>query len=226
MAKATIDKKTITFLKNVKKNNNREWFQKNKGKYEDALDNIKIFVQALEAEMNKHDVIEKSKIFRIYRDVRFSKDKSPYKTNFAIFLSRAGTHRRGGYYLHLEPGSSMIGGGFWKPEPADLKRIRKEFEMDDKPMRKIMNSATFKKHFGTLKGDSVKTAPKGFDKDHPAIDLIRMKSFVVSKDIKDMDITGDKFLSEVNTTFKAMRKYFDYMSEVLTTDLNGVSLLK
>lgn len=225
MAKATIDKKTITFLKNIKKNNNREWFQENKPKYEAAHEDIKAFVAALEEELNKHDSIEKSKIFRIYRDVRFSKDKTPYKNSFGISFTRAGAQRRGGYYLHIEPGASMIGGGFWRPESADLKRIRQEFERDDKPIRKIINSATFKKHFGQLEGESVKTAPKGFDKEHPAIDLIKMKSFIVRKDIKDSDITSDVFLKEVNGTFKAMRKYFDYMSEVLTTDLNGVSLI-
>ena len=219
-------KKPSRFLKTLKKNNNRDWFNENKEKYEAAHQNIKDFIAALEAELNKHDVIEKSKLFRIYRDVRFSKDKTPYKNSFGMSFTRAGADRRGGYYLHIEPGASMIGGGFWKPDAADLKRIRKEFERDDKSIRKIINSATFKKHFGQIEGESVKTAPKGFDKDHPAIDLIRMKSFIVRKDFKDSDITSESFLKEVNATFKAMRKYFDYMTEVLTTDLNGVSLLK
>ncbi len=225
MGKVQIENSTLTFLKNIKKNNNREWFQKNKSKYETANLNIKDFVASLEEEMNKHDVIEKSKIFRIYRDVRFSKDKTPYKNSFGIGFTRAGANRRGGYYLHIEPGATMVGGGFWQPSSADLKRIRKEFERDDKEIRKIINSATFKKHFGELHGDAVKTAPKGFDKEHPAIDLIRMKSFTVHKYFKNTEVSDPKFLKEVNNTYKAMRKYFDYMTSVLTTDLNGVSLI-
>ncbi len=226
MSKATLDKSTIAFLRNIKKNNNRDWFTKNKDKFTIAQDDVKQFIQALVDEMSKHDVIEKHKLFRIYRDVRFSKDKTPYKSSFGISFNRAGASRRGGYYLHIEPGGkTFVGGGFWQPNPEDLKRIRKEFEHDDKPIRKIINSASFKKHFGSLSGESVKTAPKGFSKDHPAIDLIRMKSFTVGKSFKDSDVTSPTFIKEVNSTFKAMRKYFDYMSSVLTTDLNGVSLI-
>ena len=221
----TIHADTIGFLKNLAKNNNRDWFQKNKPKYDAALKNIKDFVAGLNEGLNKKDVIEKSKTFRIYRDVRFSKDKSPYKEYFGSSFTRAGASRRGGYYLHLEPGNTFVGGGFWAPNPADLKRIRDEFVLDDKPIRKIIASKSFKKHFGELQGDAVKTAPKGFSKEHPAIDLIRMKQFTVSRQFSDAEVLDKKFEKEVIKTFEAMRPYFDYMTEVLTTDLNGVSLL-
>ena len=221
----TIQPDTIKFLKSISKNNNRDWFQKNKAKYEAALGNIKEFVKAVEAGLNEKDVIEKSKTFRIYRDVRFSKDKSPYKEYFGSSFTRAGASRRGGYYVHLEPGNNFVGGGFWAPNPADLKRIRDEIAMDDKPMRKIISSKNFKKYFGELQGEAVKTAPKGFSKDHPAIDLIRMKQFTVSRQFSDDEVLNKNFKKEVVKTFEAMRPYFDYMTQVLTTDLNGVSLI-
>lgn len=221
----TILPDTIGFLKSISVNNNKDWFQKNKPKYDAALDNIKAFVSAVEKDLNQNDVIEKSKTFRIYRDVRFSKDKAPYKEYFGSSFMRASAARRGGYYLHIEPGNSFVGGGFWAPNPADLKRIRDEFEMDDKPIRKIIADKTFKKYFGSLHGEAVKTAPKGFDKDHPAIDLIRMKQFTVTRQFSDEEVLAKNFQKEVVKTYEAMRPYFDYMSEVLTTDLNGVPLI-
>ncbi|MEZ4954012.1 MAG: DUF2461 domain-containing protein [Saprospiraceae bacterium] len=221
----TILPDTIDFLKSISVNNNKDWFQKNKPKYDAALDNIKAFVSAVEKDLNVNDVIEKSKTFRIYRDVRFSKDKAPYKEYFGSSFMRASAARRGGYYLHIEPGNSFVGGGFWAPNPADLKRIRDEFAMDDKPIRKIIADKTFKKYFGSLHGEAVKTAPKGFDKDHPAIDLIRMKQYTVTRQFSDEEVLAKNFQKEVVKTYEAMRPYFDYMSEVLTTDLNGVSLL-
>lgn len=221
----TILPDTIDFLKSISVNNNKDWFQKNKPKYDAALDNIKAFVSAIEKDLNVNDVIEKSKTFRIYRDVRFSKDKAPYKEYFGSSFMRASAARRGGYYLHIEPGNSFVGGGFWAPNPADLKRIRDEFAMDDRPIRKIIADKTFKKYFGSLHGEAVKTAPKGFDKNHPAIDLIRMKQFTVTRQFSDEEVLAKNFQKEVVKTYEAMRPYFDYMSEVLTTDLNGVSLL-
>jgi uncharacterized protein (TIGR02453 family) len=221
----TILPDTIDFLKSISVNNNKDWFQKNKPKYDAALDNIKAFVSDVEKDLNVNDVIEKSKTFRIYRDVRFSKDKAPYKEYFGSSFMRASAARRGGYYLHIEPGNSFVGGGFWAPNPADLKRIRDEFAMDDRPIRKIIADKTFKMYFGSLHGEAVKTAPKGFDKDHPAIDLIRMKQFTVTRQFSDEEVLAKNFQKEVVKTYEAMRPYFDYMSEVLTTDLNGVSLL-
>lgn len=113
------------------------------------------------------------KMFRIYRDVRFSKNKQPYKNHLAVSYHRRKPHLRGGYYLHIEPGNSFIACGFWDPKPDDLLRIRKEFEMDDVYIRKILNDPDFVSTFGNLQGEEVKTAPKGFDKNHPAIDLIK-----------------------------------------------------
>ncbi|MFK7809877.1 MAG: DUF2461 domain-containing protein [Saprospiraceae bacterium] len=227
MSKQTfIPAATLTFLRQLKKNNNREWFQENKNRYDNALVSIKAFRDAYQAEMEKTDEIEDSKIFRIYRDVRFSKDKSPYKGHFRGYLRRASKARRGSYYFNFQPGgNSMIGGGFYNPNSADLKLIRDHIAADDKPLRKIIKNATFKKYFGTLQGEQVKTAPKGFDKEHPAIDLLRYKQFYVFRNFKDKEISDPGFLKEAVKTSKSYRAFFDYMSEILTTNLNGESLL-
>jgi len=223
----TIPKSAFSFLTELGKNNNREWFNENKPKFKEQEAIVKSFFNHLMEEMNEHDDIETVKVFRIYRDIRFSKDKTPFKKSLSGSFKRATPSLRGGYYLHLEPGATMIGGGFWNPSKEDLYRIRKEFEMDDEPMRKIMKSNKFKEFFGQhgLHGEELKSAPRDFDKDHPAIDLIRKKSFIVRRDFTDKEVHAKDFLDQANQTFKAMRPYFDYMSEVLTTNLNGESLL-
>jgi len=221
-----IQASTLQFLKDLSANNNREWFQANKDRYESALDNMKQFARAVENGLGETDLLESATLFRIYRDVRFSKDKSPYKNNFGLGLSRATKRLRGGYYLQIEPGGSFVGGGFWQPNTEDLKRIRAEFAIDDRPIREIMADPDFRKYFDILQGEELKTAPQGFDRDHPAIDLLRKKSFVVKRNFTDAAVTDDSFLQEVTHTFRAMRPYFDYMSMVLTTNLNGESILE
>ena len=212
---------TLQFLRDVAANNERDWFQQNKARYEAAQSNMQDFVKAVEQELGKTDHLEGSKLFRIYRDVRFSKDKAPYKNYFGASFKRATKLRRGGYYLQAEPGNSFVGGGFWGPSAQDLKRIREEFAADDKPIRAILADATFKKYFGPLQGEELKTAPSGFDRDHPAIGLIRKKQFVVMRKFSDREVAGDDFLHQVRLTFEAMRPYFNYMSAVLTTNLDG-----
>ncbi|NNE29053.1 MAG: DUF2461 domain-containing protein [Saprospiraceae bacterium] len=226
MAKLThLDPSVFTFLRKVGKNNNRDWFKTNKQSYLDANEHFKAFAEALKTEMEKYDNIEKMKLFRIYRDTRFAKDKTPYKTSLSGSFTRATKKLRGGYYFHCEPGNkSVVAGGFWQPNPADLKRMREEIAMDDKPLRKILKSASFKKHWGEIEGDVVKTAPKGYSKDHPAIDLLRHKSFIVTHHFKDKEVTSPGFVKELLKYFKAMAPLFNYMSEVLTTDINGTPL--
>lgn len=210
------------FLRELSQNNNREWFQAHKAEYEAIVKENKKFFEAIYAELQETDSIQKMHIFRIYRDVRFKKDKTPYKQNFGVSFSRTKPLLRGGYYLHLEPDNSFVGGGFWNPSPEDLLRIRKEFELDVEPINKIVNDEVFKQYFGELKGeDGVKTAPKGFDKNHPAIHLIRKKQFVLMRPFTDEEVFAPNFKEEVIKTFLAERPFFDYMSDVLTTNLNG-----
>ena len=222
----TISKTTLDFLTLLKKNNNRDWFNEHKPAFQVEQTKAKDFYNAVIDGLNTHDEIEKLKIFRIYRDVRFSKDKTPYKPHFAGHFVRGTKRLRGGYYLRIRPGESFLAGGFWEPNKEDLLRIRKEFEMDTTEIREILNNKTFVKHFGKLQGNALKTAPRGFDKEHPDLDLIRMKQFIITREFTDDEVLNPNFIDEVEKSFKAMRPYFDYMSEVLTTDLNGVSLIE
>ena len=220
----TIDKSTIQFLKKLKKNNTREWFHDNKASYKQAHDNFKSVIADVETEMNKIDVIEKVKHFRIYRDVRFSKDKTPYNTHFSASISREGAHRRGGYYLRISTEGHFIVGGFWNPEPKDMKLIRGHIAAEPNRLRKVLKSKTFTNYFGELHGEQVKTAPKGFSKDDKAIDLLRYKQLLAHKQIKEGDVVAANYVKEVVKTFKAMHPFFNYMTDILTHDLDGIPL--
>lgn len=225
---STIQQSTLSFLKELEENNNRDWFTENKPKFVKENEQFISFADALLNEFKKYDNLEtqngKKSVFRIYRDVRFSKDKTPYKKHFSGSFKRATKLLRGGYYFHIEPNNSFIGGGFWGPNSADLLRIRKEIATDASELREIISSPTFTETFGELKGDKLKTAPRGFDKEHPDVDLLQFKQFIISKKISDTELLDPNFYKEVSRIFNAMRPFFDYMSAVLTTDENGMPL--
>lgn len=223
-----VPRASLTFLKDLKKNNTREWMANHKSRYQDSEKVLKELYATIKAGLNETDEIEKLKIFRINRDIRFSKDKTPYNVHRSASFSRAGAHRRGGYYLRIEPGDkSVIAGGFFNPETADLKRIRTEFHLDASEIRDILNDSAFAKAFpnGFETTNAVKTAPRDFDKNDPNIDLIKLKSFVVRREFTDREVMQSDFSETVVSHYKLLRPYFDYMSDVLTTDLNGESIL-
>ncbi|MFH6769302.1 DUF2461 domain-containing protein [Gaetbulibacter aquiaggeris] len=222
----TISPSVFDFLKKLEKNNNREWFNAHKKEFKSIETDIKKIYNVVFDNLKTHDDVDKVKIFRIYRDVRFSKNKQPYKTHFGGSFLRVKPGLRGGYYLHIAPNNeSFIATGFWEPNKEDLLRIRKEFEMDDEEIRNIINEKSFKNIWGDLVGDELKSAPKGFNKEHQAIDLIRKKQYIFTKKYTDTEVLDADFLSDINTAFQAIRPYFNYMSDALTTDLNGVSLI-
>ena len=222
-----IPKDVLKFLKNLSQNNNREWFNDHKKEFKALQAKVKEFYNMIYNNLNVHDEVDKLKLFRIYRDIRFSKNKTPYKTHFGGSFHRKKPELRGGYYLQISPNDgSFLATGFWDPKKEDLYRIRKEFEMDDSEFRDIINTSAFRSTWGELMGDEVKTAPKGFSKEHPAIDLIRKKQFIFTRPFTDKEVTSEGFLEEIDKSFKTIRPYFDYMSDVLTTDLNGVSLIE
>ncbi len=228
MSLAGIPPSTLKFLRDLSVNNNREWFKANKPRYQTEHEHMIAFANRLLTEMQKLDELVpmsgKQSLFRIYRDIRFSKDKSPYKRHFSGRLKRATKWKRGGYYYHIEPGASFVAGGFWGPNSADLKRIRQEIAADPDSMRRLVADRTFKRTFGQLRGDQLKTSPQGYSRDHPAIGLLRYKHFLLIREFADEEVMDDRFLKELVRTYQRMRPFFDYMSEVLTTDANGVPI--
>lgn len=221
-----IPQRVFTFLNNLKENNTREWMQEHKKEYLTNEKALKSFYEMVKNGLNETDEIEKVKIFRINRDVRFSNNKTPYNVHRSASFSRLGAHRRGSYYVRFEPGASMIGGGFFGPDPADLLRIRKEFEMDTSEIKQILLGPKFKNIFGDFNQEyAVKTAPKGFSKEDPNIEFIRLKSYFFTHTYIDEEVFAPDFSNKVVSHLKLLRPFFDYMSDVLTTDLNGVSLI-
>lgn len=221
----SISKKTFSFLNKLAKNNNRDWFEAHKPEFKRLEADVKLFYARVQENLNVHDEIEKMKMFRIYRDVRFSKDKTPYKTHFAGSFSRLGAHLRGGYYLRIKPMGTFVATGFWEPNKEDLFRIRKEIEMDSSDFQRVINESSFKEIWGGLVGEEVKTAPKGFDKEHADIALIRKKQFIFVRNFSDKEVLKKSFVHEVDESFRAIRPFFDLMGEILTTNLNGESIL-
>lgn len=224
-----IEKSTYTFLRNLAKNNNREWFAAHKEEYHMAHANVQEFVDALIARMNRHDHIEtpngKKALYRIYNDVRFSKNKEPYTSKFSGRLQRLKPMLRGGYYFTLKPGESRVGCGFTYPNSEDLNRIRMDIQYNYKDWNKILKGKKLRSTFGEMLGEQVKTTPKGFSKDDPAIELLRYKQFWFVRYFSDKEVLADNFLNEVDKTYRAIRPFFDYMSEVLGTDLNGEPII-
>src|ERR1700749_2424008 len=224
-----IKKETFAFLKTLAKNNNRDWFNEHKDVYTQAYNNMIEFTDALLVEMNKHDHIEtasgKKGLFRIYKDVRFSKDKTPYNTYWHGHFKRATKQLRGGYYFRIEPGNSYISGGFWGPEPKDLQRIREDIEINHNDWKKLLTNKTLVNAFGKMRGEQLSSAPRGYDKSSPAINLLRYKQFIFRHEFTDKEVLSSDFVHKANDVFKKLRPFFDYMSEVLTTDANGISII-
>lgn len=206
-----IEKSTLDFLKKLSAHNDRDWFNANKAKYLSAQENVIAFADHLIAAMNKHDLIEtpsgKKSIYRIYNDVRFSKDKTPYNPRFAGYLKRAKPFLRGGYYWWIKPGGSHVGCGFAYPHPDDLKRIRHDISVNYEDWQKMLLSKTITSTFGSMQGDRVKTAPQGFDKTHPAIELLRYKQFWFERSFTDEEVLHKNFLQQVNKTYKSIRPF-------------------
>jgi uncharacterized protein (TIGR02453 family) len=226
---STIQKESFTFLKKLAKNNDRDWFNAHKEEYLKAHENLIVFADALLDEMNKHDKIEtesgKKSLHRIYRDVRFSKIKTPYNAHWGGGFRRATKQLRGGYYYHLEPGNSFAVGGFWGPNSEDMKRIREDIDLNHEDWRKLLKDKMFVKTFGSLQGEKLSSAPRGYEKDHPAIDLLNYKQFLLIHTFTDEEVLSAGFYKKINEVYIKMRPYFNYMSEVLTTDANGVVMV-
>lgn len=215
----------FAFFSKLEHNNKHEWFEAHKAAFKGLETSVKQFGEALKDQLNTHDSIDRFKLFRIYRDVRFSKDKTPYKTHFGLTWHRTKPELRGGYYLHLKPKDIFLACGFWDPNPADLKPIRQELALDGDEYRELINKPNFKNTWSELHGDAVKTAPKGYDKDHPHIDLLRLKQHLFSVRYTEKEATAPDFLHRLDAALQAVRPFVDYMSDVLTTNADGERLV-
>lgn len=218
----TISTETIKFLADLDKNNNREWFLANKKRYEAAKKNFADFVDELIAGVTKFEpevAGQKAKdcTFRINRDVRFSANKAPYKNNMGASISKGGKKSSSaGYYVHIQPGEVFIAGGCWMPEGDNLKKIRDAIDYDYEKFDKIVNAKEAKKLFGELSDEGkLKTAPKGYPKDHPALEYLKHKSFVFYHKIEGSQVTAPDFGNTVLSGFKAMKPLCDFLNEAL-----------
>ncbi len=216
-----IEPEIFDFLKELAINNNREWFSANRDYYNRVRSNFIAFVQEVIDRLAKENKYLKgleaeSCIFRINRDIRFSADKSPYKTNFGALIMRGGRkniHRFAGNYIHIEPGESMLAGGAYMPPTPWLNAIREKISEEPERFTDIILNKNFKRLFGEIENDKLKNAPKGFSSDHPYIELIKYKSYNVVNYIKDKDVISDDFLDYVVRVMLAMKPFNDFLNE-------------
>ena len=217
----TIKKSTLDYLKTISKNNNRDWFLENKLKYNEARGNFETFVHEL---INEIIIFEpllkglevKSCVYRFNRDIRFSNDKSPYKTHFGAFIVRGGKKngdKLAGYYFHIEPGKSIIAGGAYMPPAPWLSAIREKIDDDPSGIREIIHNKDFVKYFGKIDGERLKKAPKGYPSDHPDIELLKMKSYLVFNEVKDSFAISNELFKHTISVFKAMKPLNDFLND-------------
>ena len=217
-----IENGTFTFLKKLAKNNDREWFQANKKLYDDAQANMVEFAGKLLGEISQFDeavygLDPRKCVFRIYRDVRFSKDKSPYKINLSLYIAPGGRKPvEPGYYFHVQPGASFIAGGKHSPDSPELLKIRNAIVRDRDEFVKIVETKEFKRRFGELRGERLKTVPKGFDADDPAIEYLKLKSFTAVTDVSDDKfLTSPEFLKHAAETARAIHPLNVFLRKAL-----------
>ncbi|MFD1000146.1 DUF2461 domain-containing protein [Ohtaekwangia kribbensis] len=213
----------LKFLKDLAKNNDREWFEKNKPKYLEAKESFDEVVANLLGEMIKFDdslggLDPKKLVFRIYRDVRFSKDKRPYKNNFGAAMSAEGKGLgTPGYYFQIQPGNqSFVAIGLFQPQPEILAKVRQEIDYNGDNLKKIFNEKKFKSNFSKFWDEgALKKAPKGYAPDHAYADWLKLKSFVVTHEFKDSEVTDKKFMKTVVETLKSAKPLNDFLKEAL-----------
>lgn len=217
-----LQKATIDFLSKLEKNNNKNWFDANRDAYEAAKADFEIFVAHIHGKLAKiepkmTDQKPKNSIFRIFRDVRFSKDKTPYKPHFSAYFSRGGRKAPdAGYYVHVQPGGkSFVAGGLWMPEGPLLKSARQEIDYNFKEFQSILNKASFKKLYPKLEGEQLKTLPQGYTADNPAIEFLKMKSFIASAKLTDKEIASKDAETVILERFTAMKPLVEFLNRAL-----------
>ena len=211
----------IKFLAELKANNNKEWFDKNRDRYQESRQKMLFMTELFNTEIRKFDtdiplLDPKDCLFRIFRDVRFSNDKTPYKVNMGSFIAKGG--RKGiwpGYYFHIEPGASFVGGGLYMPEANILKAVRTEIGDNGDELNELLNRPSFKKFFPELYDDQLKTAPKGYPTDHKYIHLLKYKSYAVGSVLDDKLVTGPDFIPYTIEAFREMQLVNSFLTEAM-----------
>lgn len=216
-----LEPQTLKFLTQLKKNNNKPWFDAHRAQYEAARIDFSNFFQLVIDALQKTDttitgITSKECLFRINRDIRFSKNKTPYKSNFGASLKRGGRKSGfAGYYFHCEPGHSFIGGGLWMPEAQPLKNVRQEIDYNWDEFQEILKEKNFKKIYGDLyKGQdvSLSTIPKGYEKDNPAAEYVKLKSFIAETKINDEELTKASLHKKTVTAFAALLPLLNFIN--------------
>ena len=215
---------TIRFLKDLKKNNQKAWFDNHRKEYENAKQDFGNFIQFLIDRHSKKDptigaLKAKDCLFRINRDIRFAKDKSPYKTNFGASINRGGKKSVfAGYYFHCEPGESFVGGGIWMPMPAETKQIRQEIDYGFDEFKKIISGKKFKSVYGgdLYRGEdaSLKKPPQGFEKDNPAAEYLKLKSWLVMKPVSDAELSAKELGKTALEAFEALQPLLQFINRI------------
>lgn len=217
----TIPSNIFKLLADLKTNNNREWYQENKDSFVGLENDFKTFGTHVAERLEEFDNINRAKLYRLYRDIRFSKDKTPFHTHRGYSFFRKG---KGEYYMHIESGNSYAIVGYWDITKEDLTNLRQEFAFDTTEIKNILSDAQFKKYFSGLLPFEVKTAPRGFDKDHENIEFIRKKSLLVKHSFTDEEVLSDQFSDKIMEVYKTGYPFLQYINDVLNTDENGEPL--
>ena len=213
----------LDFLNELSKNNNREWFNENKPRYQELYQSMVLFSEMVINEVKTFDssvagIEPKKSVFRIYRDVRFSKDKSPYKTNMGMFITPGGKNAgMAGYYLHLEPTQSFIAGGIYMPPSKQLNAVRREIFNNASEFKEIIEDAGFKEYYGELQGEKLKRNPKDFPADFEEIELLKFKSYIVSHNFTNEDLKSPDFFGKVIDGFETLHPFNRYLNQALLT---------
>lgn len=214
-------KAIFSFLEELKQNNHKEWFEANKERFKACRADFEVLVQKVIDQLATEDaslegVKAKDCIFRIYRDVRFSKDKTPYKTSFSACIAEGGRKSAGAIrYLHLEPGNTILAGGIYRPESDRLKKIRQEIDYNADPLKAILSDPGFTKYFNGLNGEKLKRPPKGYDSEHPDVELLKFKSYTVFHNMPDTGVLDSGFFEEGIKVFGAMSAFNAYLNEAV-----------
>ena len=214
-------KTSLSFLQDLKKNNNKEWFHANRSRYDESRAEFLAFIESVVSEIGLFDtdlgpVDAKKTLFRINRDIRFSKDKSPYKTNFGAFIIKGGKKSgNAGYYFHLDPEGTFAGGGVYHPETHILKKVRQEIYGNPEEFITIITDRNFRDYFGDMYDDRLKTAPKGYPKEFEHMDLLQYKSYIVSRQFDTELVTGGGLVAETIRAFRLMHPMIRYINYAL-----------